>query len=93
MIMNQTLKNSITTEGARTNDSSTELGRLIRYFGGRITASSKGVLELSNGLAYYFVEVTCSNGTQIGIPAYGDEAIALYEETKRMLAPTMMVRS
>lgn len=91
--MNQTLKNSITIEGSTTNDSRTELGRLIHYFGGRITASSKGVFELSNGLAYYFVEVTCGNGTQIGIPAYGDDAIALYEETKRMLAPTMVVRS
>ena len=34
------------------------------------------------GLGYYFVEVTGSNGCRYGIQAYGQEAEGLQEETK-----------
>jgi hypothetical protein len=33
-----------------------------------------------NGIEYCSVEVTCDNGSQYGIQAYGDEAIDLYKE-------------
>ena len=36
-----------------------------------------------NGLKYYFVEVTCSDGIQYGIQAYGDEAEDLYKEVHK----------
>ena len=35
--------------------------------------------QLSNGIDYCFVEVTCENGVQYGIPAYGKEAEELYK--------------
>jgi hypothetical protein len=65
----------------------------VRWFlallsiGGRVTKSSQKISELLNGLAYYFVEVTFSDGTQIGIPAYGDEAVALHDEILKMGEP------
>ena len=34
------------------------------------------------GLGYYFVEVTGSNGCRYGIQAYGEEAEGLQKETK-----------
>jgi hypothetical protein len=30
--------------------------------------------RMQNGIDYFYVEVTFGNGTQYGIPAYGDEA-------------------
>jgi hypothetical protein len=38
---------------------------------------------MTNGLKYYFVEVTCSDGIQYGIQAYGDEAEDLYKEAHK----------
>jgi hypothetical protein len=35
-------------------------------------------------LPYFYVEVTGENGSQFGIPAYGDEAIELHNEALRM---------
>jgi hypothetical protein len=37
--------------------------------------TSLGVLQ--NGIKYSFVEVTCSDGVQYGLQAYGNEALAL----------------
>jgi hypothetical protein len=34
-------------------------------------------------MEHYFVEVTCDDGVQYGLQAYGDEAIVLYKETMR----------
>jgi hypothetical protein len=36
-----------------------------------------------NGIQYFFVEVTCSDGTQYGLQAYGEEANELYKEAYR----------
>lgn len=46
----------------------------------QITKASKGVIYAKNGTGYYFVEVTCSDGTQHGIQAYGEEANELCNE-------------
>jgi hypothetical protein len=35
---------------------------------------------MKNGMEYFFVEVTCSDGTQYGLQAYG-EASELYKES------------
>ena len=35
---------------------------------------------LENGIDYFFVEVNFGNGSQYGIPAYGDEARELREQ-------------
>ena len=48
-----------------------------------ITQAYEDILYSANGAAYYFVEVTCSDGIQYGIQAYGEEARALYKEVNR----------
>jgi len=35
------------------------------------------------GQEYYFVQVSCDDGVQYGIQAFGDEAIELYEEANK----------
>jgi hypothetical protein len=35
---------------------------------------------MRNGVEYYSVEVSCDDGSQYGIQAYGDEDIDLYKE-------------
>ena len=47
---------------------------------------TKGSRELSfteDGQEYCFVQVTCDDGVQYGIQAFGDEAIELYEEANK----------
>jgi hypothetical protein len=45
-----------------------------------ITKKSQNIGHAINGIEYCSVEVTCDNGSQYGIQAYGDEAIDLYKE-------------
>ena len=40
---------------------------------------------MNNGIEYYFVEVTCKDGIQYGIQAFGEEAVALYNETMNFI--------
>jgi hypothetical protein len=49
---------------------------------GKITKFSTMIHISREGLGYYFVEVTGSNGCRYGIQAYGEEAAGLQEETK-----------
>jgi hypothetical protein len=49
---------------------------------GKITKFSTMIHISREGLGYYFVEVTGSNGCRYGIQAYGEEAEGLQEETK-----------
>ena len=58
--------------------------RLLRSRGGRVTKMPSGLSVLTNGLPYFYVEVTGDNGSQFGIPAYGEEAIELHNEALRM---------
>jgi hypothetical protein len=37
---------------------------------------------MRNGIEYCFVEVTCDDGAQYGLQAYGEEAKRLYNEVK-----------
>jgi hypothetical protein len=46
----------------------------------QITKTSKDVFYMRNGIEYCFIEVTCSDGTQYGLQAYGEEAKELYGE-------------
>jgi hypothetical protein len=48
-----------------------------------ITKISDKITIMTNGVKYYFVEVTCSDGIQYGIQAYGDEAEDLYKEAHK----------
>jgi hypothetical protein len=80
--MNKIQKSSETLEET-TNDSSRQL-RILHSRGGKITKSPSGLFVLANGLHYFYVEVTGDNGSQFGIPAFGDEAIELHNETLRM---------
>jgi hypothetical protein len=57
---------------------------LLRFYGGRITRFSGAVTILTNGLPYFFVEVTWEDGSHYGITAYGEEAIELHKEATRM---------
>jgi hypothetical protein len=49
----------------------------------QITKMSNNISYLTNGLKYYCVEVTCSDGIQYGIQAYGEEAVDLYNVAHR----------
>jgi hypothetical protein len=42
-----------------------------------VTDISTSLSYLTNGIEYSFVEVTCSDGLQYGLQAYGNEAIEL----------------
>ena len=46
----------------------------------RITKKSQNISHMRNGIEYCSVEVTCDNGSQYRIQAYGDEAVDLYKE-------------
>jgi hypothetical protein len=49
----------------------------------QITKTSKDIFYMRNGIEYFFIEVTCSDGTQYGLQAYGEEAKELYREAYR----------
>ena len=53
--------------------------------GCRITKTSNEISYMRNGIEYCFVEVTCSDGTQYGLQAYGEEANQLYKEACRCI--------
>ncbi|HEU4444722.1 MAG TPA: hypothetical protein VFR94_08610 [Nitrososphaeraceae archaeon] len=46
----------------------------------RITKLSHNVSHLENGIEYCLVEVTCDDGEQYGIQAFGREAVRLHKE-------------
>src|ERR687883_1542582 len=48
-----------------------------------ITKRPQRISHTPDGIEYCFVEITCSDGIQYGIQAFGDEAIALYIEANR----------
>ena len=59
--------------------------------------TTEHLLKMRNGIDYFFVEVTFSNGTQYGIHAYGEEAEELQNQARalqsggeRCLVPVMM---
>ena len=58
---------------------------LIAENGGYVSWISDKDSRLINGLDYCLVEVTCSNGAQYAIQAYGDEALKLNCEVKRLI--------
>ena len=86
------MQSSLTTYEETTSDSSSQL-RLLRSRGGRISKIPSGLSVLSNGLPYYYVEVTGDNGSQFGIPAYGDEAIRLHNEAILMEELGVMINA
>ena len=86
------MQSSLTTYEETTSDSSSQL-RLLRSRGGRISKIPSGLSVLSNGLPYYYVEVTGDNGSQFGIPAYGDEAIQLHNEAILMEELGVMINT
>jgi hypothetical protein len=51
----------------------------------KLSRVSKNISHLLNGLDYSFVEVTCDDGIQNGIQAYGDEATTLHKEALQNL--------
>ena len=44
---------------------------------GQITEITASLSHLTNGIEYSFVEVTCNDGVQYGLQAYGNEALQL----------------
>lgn len=55
---------------------------------GRITKYSDTITKMNNGIEYYCVEVTSKDGIQYGIQAFGEEAIALYKNTMKIIQDT-----
>lgn len=70
-------------EEAEKSDAIRQL-HMLKSLGAWITRSPQVLLTLTNGIPYYFVEVTCDTGSQFGITAYGDEAIELLKEVDKM---------
>jgi hypothetical protein len=66
-------------------DASKRLLMLCDKENGKITRYRENLRKLDNGVEHYFVEVTCSDGIQYGLQAYGEEAISLYKETMKTL--------
>ena len=66
-------------------DASKRLLTLCTRENGKITRYPQRLRILDNGVEHYFVEVTCEDGIQYGLQAYGEEAIALYKETMTTL--------
>jgi hypothetical protein len=64
-------------------DASKRLLTLCTRANGKITRYPERLRILENGVEHYFVEVTCEDGLQYGLQAYGEEAIALYKETMK----------
>jgi hypothetical protein len=59
-----------------------------------VTDISTSLSHLANGIQYSFVEVTCSDGIQYGLQAYGDEASELNRialEHQLRIEQTLMV--
>jgi hypothetical protein len=48
-----------------------------------ISKVSENISHLVNGAEYSFVEVTCNDGIQYSLQAYGEEAIELHKEALR----------
>jgi hypothetical protein len=55
---------------------------------GRITKYSGTITKMNNGIEYYCVEVTSKEGIQYGIQVFGEEAIALYNITMKIIQGT-----
>lgn len=45
---------------------------------GQIAEINSSLSHLANGIAYSFVEVTCKDGSQCGLQAYGNQALELH---------------
>jgi hypothetical protein len=52
--------------------------------GCRITKIPENIYQMTDGIEYYAVEVTCKDSTQYGIQAYGQEAIEMHKEVRRL---------
>jgi hypothetical protein len=63
----------------------------------QITEISTSLTHLINGIEYSFVEITCSDGIQYGLQAYGQEALELnrvaLENIPKKQMPPMVVFS
>ena len=55
---------------------------------GRITRYSDTITKMNNGIEYDCVEVTSKDGIQYGIQVFGEEAIALYNVTMKIIQDT-----
>lgn len=53
----------------------------------RITKLTHDASQLENGIEYCLVEVTCDNGEQYGIQAFGEEALELHNEALKHERP------
>ena len=65
----------------------------LRSNGGSITSFARRVSTITNGLPYYFVEVTSQNGSRYAIQAYGDKATKLYYEVMTITGNLPMLGS
>ena len=58
----------------------------LSFYKCHITKISEDMSYLGNEVKYCFVEVTCNNGNQYGIQAFGHEAVELYKEALKHLS-------
>ena len=55
---------------------------------GRITRYSGTITKMNNGIEDHCVEVTSKDAIQYGIQVFGEEAIALYNVTMKIIQDT-----
>jgi hypothetical protein len=65
----------VPTEFAIYDSSIDALHELLSLY--QITEISTSLSHLTNGIEYSFVEITCVDGIQYGLQAYGQEALEL----------------
>ena len=88
--MDQKTLSTVSTEYASSIEA---LGDLLSSC--HITEISASLSHLSNGVEYSFVEITCDDGIQYGLQAYGKEALELnriaHENISKEQKPPMFI--
>ena len=56
---------------------------------GHVTKTTSNISQLTNGIDYAFVEVTCDDGSQYGLQAFGKEAVDLHRRALEISKKTM----
>jgi hypothetical protein len=73
LLKKETLQTTPTTSYSSSIDALNDLRN-----SGQIAEINSSLSHLANGVAYSFVEVTCRDGIQCGLQAYGNEALELH---------------
>ena len=57
-----------------------------------ICKTPSGLMRSPGGIPHYYVEVVCSNSARYYLPAFGEEALELLKEAKKVEPPISLVK-